>query len=226
MRCNDAVMTKFKKTQYNYHIREVVETRVIMDGVSVSPFSGSGSSIGGTVRVSPRDRVLTRSVSSSFGNNKGSQTEWRSPISRVIRKKAETSAPVKKHFLGKGVSVDGTHTVEIKKRKTPKRQFTKKVSPKPPVAFTPFAGQGAPVVEALIRRGAGVVVEVPGGRRAVKKPVKFDPSPVPMKKVLSISRRDEDGLYTVAALMTEAEVVRAGGGALLRSFGKRRAAKK
>ena len=216
-------MSKFKKTQYNYHIREVVEARVIMDGVSVSPFSGSGASIGGTVRE-PRERVLTRSVSSSFGNNKGSQTEWRSPVSRLIRKKAETSAPVKKHFLGKGVSVDGKHSVDVKKRKTPKRQFTKKVSPKPPAAFQPFAGRGAPVVEASVRRGVGVVVA--GERRAVKKPVKFDPSPVLTKKVLSISRRDEDGLYTVAALMTEEEVARAGGGALLRSFGKRRAAKK
>ena len=223
MRCNDAVMSEFKKTQYNFHIREVVEARVIMDGVSVSPFSGSGNTIGGTVRER-RDRVLTRSATSP--NDKGSQTEKRSPISRVIRKKAETSAPVKKHFLGKGVSVDGKHSVDVKKRKTPKRQFTKKVSPKPPAAFQPFAGQGVPVVEALIRRGAGVVVEVPGGRRAVKKPVKFDPSPVLTKKVLSISRRDEEGLYTVAALMTEEEVVRAGGGALLRSFGKRRATKK
>lgn len=194
-------------------ISNVFNTTININGVQTSPFQGRGHTCG----PSPASPAFTRSAAASV-------THAPIPVPGPAwrRKNAKKVVVAGGVFRLDGGPVDPTlkRKYSQHKRRAPKRQFTKKPKPsssaKPPSApkrhrvplATRVALVDSPVGTSLSRSG-----------RVIKKSAQFDPSLL-RSKIKSISRRNKDGLYSVVMLMTEEEVLEAGGANVLNAFAR------
>ena len=114
-------------------------------------------------------------------------------------------------FQGRGVSLNGSTDRVFKPRKAPKRQFTKKRSPRTPV-FNPFTGPG----QVVGRSGP-----VSSSGRKLRKPSPFDPTDASATPVRSITRLCANGLYEVVAFFSKDQMMGLRAGRVLNAFNRR-----
>ena len=217
-------MAQFKEIHYGVCKKIANETTHIrLNGRDAFPFEGDSFKLGG---LPPPDRPGTRgaaALSQPF-QDKGVQTQARAPGSITLWERNRRHPPAKPKqqavFVGEANRIDGGKVDPKLKNRVPKRkpkmQFSKKKAPsaspkQPAVRKAPPVPKvvEAPVQTALSSRG-----------RVIRRSSRFDPS-IPQNKIKSISRRSRDGLYRVVMLMTEEEVLQAGGGSLLGARAKK-----
>ena len=204
-------MAQFRDIMAGVSVKIVFNPTININGVQTSPFQGRGHTCG----PSPASPAFTRSAAASVTHAPipVPGPSWR----RKNAKKAVVEGGV---FRLDGGPVDPAlkRKYSQRKRRAPKRQFTKK--PKPSSSATPKRHR-VPLATrvALVDLPVGTSLSRRSGR-VIRKKAQFDQS-LPRSKIQSISTRSPDGLYSVCVLMTEEEVLEAGGANVLNEFAKR-----
>lgn len=229
-------MPQYKEIAYGVEKKTSKPTAIFSGGVEVSAFHGKGNTCGPPPPSPPHTRSAAAAEAAQLlpFQDKATQTPARIPVSSSVwrrRMNADPKPRIKKNVVVGGVyRLDGgkvdpalKRKYSLRKRKAPKRQFSKKpkASTKTPAAkrlrvplATKIALVDAPVGTSLSSRG-----------RVIRKSAQFDPSLL-RSKLKSISHRTPDGLYSVVVLMTEEEVLQAGGGNVLNAYAKAKGSKK
>jgi len=204
-------MAQFRDIMAGVSVKIVFNPTININGVQTSPFQGRGHTCG----PSPASPAFTRSAAASVTHAPipVPGPAWR----RKNAKKAVVEGGV---FRLDGGPVDPAlkRKYSQRKRRAPKRQFTKK--PKPSSSATPKRHR-VPLATrvALVDLPVGTSLSSRSGR-VIRKKAQFDPSLL-RSNIQSISPRSPDGLYSVCMLMTEEEVLEVGGVNVLNAFAKK-----
>jgi hypothetical protein len=216
-------MSHFREIVAGLSVKVSVSTSVSINGVQSAPFQGTKYTCG----PPPASPAFTRgaaAAASASPLDKETQTPRRIPVPssawrrRMNAKKALVNGGV---FRLDGGKVDPAlkRKYSLRKRRAPKRQFTKK--PKPSKTPAPPRRHRVPLATrvALVDLPVGTSLSSRSGR-VIRKKAQFDPSLL-RSNIQSISRPNPEGLYSVCMLMTEEEVLQAGGVNVLNSFAKK-----
>jgi len=204
-------MAQFRDIMPGVSVKIVFNPTIIINGVQTAPFQGRSHTCG----PSPASPAFTRSAAASVTHAPipVPGPAWR----RKNAKKAVVEGGV---FRLDGGPVDPAlkRKYSQRKRRAPKRQFTKQ--PKPSSSATPKRHR-VPLATrvALVDLPVGTSLSRRSGR-VIRKKAQFDPSLL-RSNIQSISPRSPDGLYSVCMLMTEEEVLEVGGVNVLNAFAKK-----
>lgn len=212
-------MAQFRDIMAGVSVKIVFNPTIIINGVQTAPFQGRSHTCG----PSPASPAFTRSAAASV-----THAPIPVPVPAWRRKNAKKAVVEGGVFRLDGGPVDPAlkRKYSQRKRRAPKRQFTKKPSASaksPPARRVPRVALVDSPVGTSPSRSAPVGTSLSRSGRVIKKSAQFDPS-VLRSKIKSISRRNKDGLYSVVMLMTEEEVLEAGG--VLSAFARAKGSKK